>query len=47
MTCERVTEVGAEEMPSAVTPLSAANTSTRHFSTWGRTCPVMPASRME
>ena len=45
--CCRVTERGAQDTPSSTTPLSAANTATRHLSMAGQNCPVMPASRME
>ena len=45
--CCRVTDRGAQDTPSSTTPLSAANTATRHLSMAGHTCPVMPASRTE
>ena len=43
--CCSVTDWGAQDTPSATTPLSAANTATRHFLTVGHTRPVTPAMR--
>ena len=43
--CCTVTDWGAQDTPSATTPLSAANTATRHFFTSGQTRPVTPAMR--
>ena len=45
--CCNVTDGGVQDTPSATTPLSAANTATRHLSMAGHTCPVTPASRMD
>ena len=45
--CCNVTDGGVQDTPSATTPLSAANTATRHLPMAGQTCPVTPASRMD
>ena len=43
--CRKVTDWGAQDTPSVTTPLSAANTATRHFPIAGQTWPVTPAMR--
>ena len=45
--CCTVTDWGAQDTPSATTPLSAASTVTRHRSIRGRGVLRMPASRMD
>ena len=45
--CCTVTDWGAQDTPSATTPLSAASTVTRHRRTSGRAVRRIPASRMD
>ena len=45
--CCTVTDRGAQDTPSSTTPLSAANTATRHLSIRGHTRPVTPARRTD